>query len=131
VTGQQVADQESDLGEDARHEPPEAGAAHFLVRLAQALDEAERSRLMKTTLERALADFNALTEGGASLKDTWPRMARLLEVRPELAKPLARKLVTGEVPPGSTAGIFVALGTPTCRRPGTRCWRSTAIPPGT
>jgi hypothetical protein len=77
---------------------------------AQALDEAERSRLMKTTLERALADFNALTEGGASLKDTWPRMARLLEVRPELAKPLARKLVTGEVPPGSTAGIFVALG---------------------
>jgi hypothetical protein len=81
VTGQQVADQESDLGEDARHGPPEAGAAHFFVRLAQALDEAERSRLMKTTLERALADFNALTEGGASLKDTWPRMARLLEVR--------------------------------------------------
>jgi hypothetical protein len=76
---------------------------------APAMSEGEREQLRKTTLDRAIADFNAMTEGGANMKDTWPRLARLLEVRPELVKPLAQKLVSGEIPPGSTAGVYVAL----------------------
>jgi hypothetical protein len=78
-------------------------------RPALAIGEAERERLRKTTLDRAVADFNTMTEGGANMKDTWPPLSRLLEVRPELARPLARKLVSGEIPPGSTAGVYVAL----------------------
>ena len=78
-------------------------------RPAMAISEPERERLRKTTIDRALEDFNAMTEGGANMKDTWPPLAKLLEVRPDLARPLARKLVSGEIPPGSTAGVYVAL----------------------
>jgi hypothetical protein len=74
-----------------------------------ALNPTERKTLAQTTLSHALRDFNALTKSGANMKDTWPPLAQLLEVRPELATPLADKLVSGEIPPGSTAGVYVAL----------------------
>lgn len=77
--------------------------------VAATISAAERKALAQTTLDRQLRSFNALTDSGANMKDTWPPLARLLEVRPELAKPLADKLVSGQIPPGSTAGVYVAL----------------------
>jgi hypothetical protein len=74
------------------------------------LSDAERKELSKKTLKVAVSEFVANTKDGMSMKDTWPRLARIIEARPDLARPLARKLVSGEVPPEATAGMFVALG---------------------
>lgn len=73
-------------------------------------DREARKAVQSDPLEKQIADFVVRSKTMPNFAETWPPLATYLEARPEMTRPLAQALRSGEVPPDGRAGGWLAIG---------------------